>query len=103
MKIRKDDSVVVTAGKDKGKTGKVRSIHAKQERVVVGGVNMIKKHARATGQVRQAGIIEMEEPISVSDVMLMCGKCNHPTRVGSRILEDGKRVRICRRCQEVID
>ncbi|MFC2020509.1 50S ribosomal protein L24 [Chloroflexota bacterium] len=103
MKIRKNDSVLVIAGKDKGKQGKVRFAYPKGGRVMVEGVNLIKKHARATGQARQAGIIEREETINISDVKLLCGKCNRPARVGSRSLEGGKRVRICRRCNEVID
>ena len=103
MKIRKNDTVLVIAGKDRGKKGKIRFAHPKNERILVEGINFIKKHARATGQVRQAGIIEQEAPIHVSDVMLLCSKCNHPTRVGFRFLEDGKKVRICRVCHEVID
>ena len=103
MKIRKNDTVLIIAGKDRGKKGKVRFAHPKNERVLVEGINMIKKHTRAMRQVRQAGIIEREAPIHVSDVMLLCGKCNKPTRVGSRFLEDGKKVRICRICHEVID
>ncbi len=103
MKIRKDDTVLVIAGKDKGKKGKVRTAYPKKERVLVEGINFIKKHARAMRQVRQAGIIEREAPIHVSDVMLLCSKCDHPTRIGSRFLDNGKKVRICRRCREVID
>ena len=103
MKIRKNDDVLVTAGKDKGKKGKVRFAYPKDDRVLVEGVNFIKKHARATGQVKQAGIIEREAPINVSDVMLICSKCNKPTRVGSRILGDGKKARFCHQCNEVID
>ena len=103
MKIRKNDTVLVIAGKDKGKKGKVRFAYPKNERVLVEGINFIKRHARATGQVRQAGIIEREEPLNVSDVMLVCGKCNRPTRVGFRSLADGKKVRICHSCNEVID
>lgn len=103
MKIRKNDDVLVTAGKDKGKKGKVRFAYPKDDRVLVEGVNFIKKHARATGQARQAGIIEREATINVSDVMLLCSKCNRPTRVGSRILGDGKKVRVCHQCKEVID
>lgn len=103
MKIRKNDTVLVIAGKDKGKTGKVRHAYPKHEHLLVEGVNFIKKHTRATGQVRQAGIIEREETISVSDVLLVCGKCNKPTRIGFRFLEDGKKVRVCHRCKEVID
>jgi len=103
MKIRKNDTVLVIAGKDRGKKGKVRFTHPKNKRVLIEGINLIKKHARATGQVRQAGIIEREEAIHVSDVMLLCSKCNRPTRVGSRFLEDGKKVRICHVCHEEID
>ncbi len=103
MKIRKDDTVLVIAGRDRGKKGKVRFAHPKDKKMVVEGINFIKKHARATGRVKQAGIIEQEAPITVSNVMLLCGRCNHPTRVGFRFLEDGRKVRICRSCHEVID
>ena len=103
MKIKKDDNVLVIAGKDKGKKGKVRFAYPKHERVLVEGVNFVKKHARAARQARQAGIIEREAPISISEVMLLCNKCNHPTRVGLKVLEDGKKVRVCRVCHEVVD
>jgi len=103
MKIRKNDTVLVITGKDKGKKGKVRFAYPKKERVLVEGINFIKRHMRATGQVRQAGIIEREATIQVSNVMLLCNKCNHPTRVGFHTLEDGRKVRICRSCGEVID
>jgi large subunit ribosomal protein L24 len=103
MKIRKNDTVLIIAGKDKGKKGKVRFAYPKDERLLVDGINFIKRHSRARGAVRQAGIIEREAPIPVSDVMLLCNKCNHPARVGFRLLADGKRVRICRSCGEVID
>ena len=103
MKIRKDDTVLVIAGKDKGKRGKVRSAHPKDERLLVEGINFIKRHTRARGRVRQAGIIELETPIQVSNVMLLCNKCNRPTRIGFHFLEDGKKVRFCRSCGEVVD
>jgi large subunit ribosomal protein L24 len=103
MKIRKDDTVLVIAGRDRGKKGKVRFAHPKDKKLVVEGINFIKKHARATGRVKQAGIIEQEAPVTVSNVMLLCSRCNHPTRVGFRFLEDGRKVRICRSCHEVID
>ncbi len=103
MKIRKNDTVQVMAGKDRGKRGKVRFAYPKKNRVLVEGINFIKKHSRARGQVKQAGIIDMEVPIDASDVMLLCEKCNRPTRVGFTFLEDGKKVRICRKCKEVID
>ncbi len=103
MKIRKNDTVQVMAGKDRGKRGKVRFAYPKKNRVLVEGINFIKKHSRARGQVKQAGIIDLEAPIDVSDVMLLCEKCNRPTRVGFTFLEDGRKVRICRKCKEVID
>ena len=103
MKIHKNDTVLVIAGKDKGKKGKVRFTHPKDERILVEGVNFIKKHSRARGQAKQAGIIDLEAPIQVSNVMLLCSKCDHPTRVGFTFLEDGRKVRICRSCNEVID
>ncbi|TET40804.1 MAG: 50S ribosomal protein L24 [Dehalococcoidia bacterium] len=103
MKIRKDDTVLVIAGKDKGKKGKVRQSLPKESRVVVEGVNVVKRHMRPRGTARQAGIIEREAPLQVSNVMLLCTKCNRPTRIGFRFLEDGTKVRICRRCGEVID
>ena len=103
MKIRKNDTVLVTTGKDKGKKGKVRFAYPKKEQVLVEGVNFIKRHTKAKGQVRQAGIIELEVPISISNAVLLCSKCNHPTRVSFTFLEDGRKVRICRSCHEVID
>ena len=103
MKIRKDDTVLIIAGKDRGKKGKVRFAHPKDQRLIVEGINLIKKHSRARRAARQAGIIELEAPVHVSDVMLLCNKCNHPTRVGLRFLEDGRKVRVCRSCHEIID
>ena len=103
MKIKKDDTVLVIAGKDKGKKGKVRFAYPEKNRVMVEGVNMIKKHSKPKQQVRQAGIIEREAPINVSDVMLVCGKCNKPARIGYRILQDGRKARVCRACGEVVE
>jgi len=103
VKIRKDDTVLVIAGKDRGKKGKVRFAYPKNNTLVVEGINFIRKHARATGRVKQAGIIEQEAQIAVSNVMLLCSRCNNPPRVGFRFLEDGRKVRICRVCHEVIE
>ncbi|MBA7507015.1 50S ribosomal protein L24 [subsurface metagenome] len=103
MKIRKNDTVIIITGKDKGKSGKVRRAFPKEDRVVVEGLNMIKRHSRAPRATRQAGIIELEAPIRLSNVMLLCDKCGKPTRVGFRFLADGKKARICNACQEVID
>src|SRR4030042_3744066 len=98
MKIRKNDTVLVVAGKDKGKKGKVRRALPKEDKVVVEGGNMIKRHSKTKGQARQAGIIELEAPLDVSKVMLICNKCNHPVRVGFRFLENGKKARLCHAC-----
>jgi large subunit ribosomal protein L24 len=103
MKIRKNDNVLVVTGKDKGKRGRVRFAYPKKNRVLVEGVNFIKMHSRARAQMRQAGIIEREAPINVSNVMLVCDRCNRPVRIGFRKLEDGRKVRICRACSEVVD
>jgi large subunit ribosomal protein L24 len=103
MNIRKNDMVLVIAGKDKGKKGKVRFAYPKTERIMVEGINFTKKHSKAKGAARQAGIIEREAAIPVSNVMLLCSKCNHPARIGFRPLADGRKVRFCRVCNEVID
>ena len=103
MKIRKNDNVLVIAGKDKGKKGKVRFAYPKDEKIIIKKINFIKKHSRAKGQARQAGIIDLEAPMHVSNVMFVCDKCNHPARIGFRRLEDGRKVRICLTCREVID
>jgi large subunit ribosomal protein L24 len=103
MKIKKDDTVLIITGKDKGKKGKVRFAYPEDKRIMVEGINMVKKHAKAQKQLRQAGIIEREAPISVDSVMLMCSKCNKPTRVGYSILQDGRKARICRACREVVE
>jgi large subunit ribosomal protein L24 len=103
MRIRKNDNVLVITGKDKGKRGRVRFAYPRKNRVLVEGVNFIKMHSRARAQMRQAGIVEREAPIDVSNVMLVCSRCNRPVRVGFRKLEDGRKVRICRSCGEVVD
>ena len=103
MNIRKNDTVLVIAGKDRGKKGRVRFAYPDKKRLLVEGINFVKKHSRARGAVRQAGIIEREAPIHISDVMLVCAKCSKPARVGSRFLADGRKVRFCRSCGEVID
>ena len=103
MKIKKEDTVLVIVGKDKGKKGKVRQIMPKDNVLIIEGVNIIKRHMKPRGQARQAGIIEREAPLQISNVMLLCPKCNKPVRIKSKILEDGKRVRVCGKCDEVIN
>jgi len=103
INLKRDDKVKVVAGKDKGKIGKVLKVDQKKCRVLVENINMVKRHARPSAQNRQGGIIEREAPISWSNVMLMCNKCMTPVRVKMQILEDGKKKRICRKCDEFID
>ena len=102
-KLRKDDKVKVIAGKDKGKIGKVLKVNNKKNRALVENVNMIKRHSRPTAQNRQGGIIEGEAAIHWSNLMLMCGKCMSPTRIKMQRLENGKKVRACSKCDEIID
>ncbi len=101
-KIKREDFVVVIAGKDRGKRGKVLRVIPKKQRVVVEGVNIVKKHQKPTAN-SPGGIIEKPAPIHVSNVMLICPKCGTPTRVGFTFLEDGTKVRKCKKCGEVID
>ena len=104
MKIRKGDTVEVITGDDRGTRGTVHRVLPAEKRVLVSGVNLVKKHQRRTGDVRtQVGIIEREAPIHISDVMLVCPRCSKKTRVGYRILEDGTKVRVCRSCDETIE
>ena len=104
MKIRKGDTVEVISGDDKGMRGTVHLAFPKEQRVIVSGVNVVKKHQRGTGNIRtQVGIIEREAPIHVSNVALVCPHCDRPTRVGYRFAPDGTKSRVCRKCQEVID
>ena len=100
--VKKNDKVMVMAGKDKGKTGKVLRINRKTDRVIVEKVNMIKRHVRPS-QKTKGGIMERESPIHVSNVMIYCDKCSKPVRAGTRVLEDGKKARYCKKCNEVFD
>lgn len=102
-RIKKDDKVKVIAGKDKGKIGKVLKVNRKKNRVLVENVNMVKRHARPSAQNRQGGIIEGEAAIHWSNLMLMCGKCMSPARIKMQRLENGKKVRACSKCDEIID
>jgi large subunit ribosomal protein L24 len=124
MKIQKGDTVEVIAGDDKGQRGTVHRVVPGQEkvrghspkglrrmgaepdrdRVVASGINLVKKHQRPTGDVKtQAGIIEREAPLHISNVALVCPHCQKATRVGYQVLEDGAKVRVCKRCHQTID
>ena len=97
MKIRKDDMVVVIAGSDKGKQGKVLSVDPKANKVLVEGVQVASKHYKARRQGEEGGIIKKETPVFASKVMLVCPKCGKATRVGHAVV-DGKKVRTCKKC-----
>ncbi len=100
--IKKNDTVKVIAGKDKGKSGKVLRVIPKKDRAIVEKVNMVKRHMKPNQQTRQGGILEREAPIHISNIMLICSKCTDPTRVGYKTIDDRK-VRYCKKCDEVID
>jgi len=101
--IKKDDKVKIIAGKDKGKVGKVLSLNKNKGRIVVEGINIVKRHTRPSAQHRQGGIIESEAPVDWSNVVLMCNKCVQPIRIKMKRLEDGNKMRVCRKCGEMID
>ncbi len=103
-KVKVNDKVKVITGKDKGKIGKVLRLLKDKKKIVVEGINMIKRHSKPTSAKNsQGGIIEKEAPFDISNVMLVCNSCVKPTRVKMHILEDGKRVRKCQKCNEFID
>jgi len=101
--IKKNDKVKVIAGKDNGKVGKVIDILQKTNRLLIENVNMVKRHTRPSASNKQGGIVEGEAGIHWSNVMLMCNKCIAPVRIKMQRLEDGKKVRVCRKCNEIID
>jgi len=103
MRIKRDDFVEVISGEYKGKRGKVLRVIPKEGKVIVENINMRKKHQRPTPSLREGGIIEREEPIYASKVMVICPTCDKATRVGMKRLEDGRKVRYCKKCGELID
>ncbi len=94
---------MVTSGREKGKTGKVLGVLAAKNALTVDKVNMVKRHLKPSAKHKHGGIVEKEAPIAVSNIMLLCEKCKGPVRVGTKRLEDGKKVRYCKKCSEVID
>jgi large subunit ribosomal protein L24 len=101
--IKKNDKVVVVAGKEKGKIGTVLKVDSEKGRALVEKINMVKRHTRPGGKQAQGGIVEKEAPIQISNLMIMCSKCAEPTRIGKRVLEDGSRVRVCKKCGELLE
>jgi len=98
--IKKNDKVIVLAGKEQGKIGNVLKVDIEKGRAIVEKINVIKRHSRARSKTPKGGIIEKEAPIQISNLMLICNKCAEPTRIGKKILEDGSRVRVCKKCGE---
>ena len=101
-RLKKGDMVKVVAGKEKGKSGKILRIIGKKNRVTVEKLNFIKKHQKPDAKAK-GGILQKEGPIHISNVMYLCGKCNSAVRVGYRVLEDGRKVRTCKKCSELLD
>jgi large subunit ribosomal protein L24 len=102
MQIKKNDNVLVISGKEKGKKGRVIAVYPAENRLLIEKLNMIKRHTRPTQQLRQGGIVEKEGPISMSNVKLICSKCDKPTAAVRKIQEDGTRLRVCKNCNETL-
>ena len=102
--IRRNDNVVVVTGKDRGKRGRVLKVLPEKNRLIVEGVNFIKRHTKPNPQRQiKGGVVEREASLHASNVQLVCPECGRPTRVGRKILGDGRKVRICRKCEGVVD
>lgn len=102
--VRRNDNVVVLAGKDRGKRGRVLKVLPERNRLIVEGVNFIKRHTRPNpGQNIKGGVVEREASLHASNVQVVCPECSEPTRIGHRLLGDGRKVRICRKCEGVVD
>jgi large subunit ribosomal protein L24 len=101
--IRKNDSVMVIGGKERGKTGKVLRVLPEKDALIIERVNMVKRHSKPRGAQQPGGIVEKEAALHASNIMIMCDKCNAPVRIGHKQLGDGKKVRMCRRCGEALD
>ena len=103
LHVKKDDLVIIIAGKDKGKSGKVLRVMPDKGRVLVENLNLIKRHTRPSRTSNEGGIIEKEAPIALSNVQLLCHGCNKPSRTGIRVLEDGSKSRFCKKCNEIVN
>jgi large subunit ribosomal protein L24 len=101
--VKKGDTVYILSGKDRGKKGKVLAVKPDGNKVLVEGVNIVTKHKKPRSQYQQGGLIQQESPIHSSNVMLVCNKCKAPTKVGKKLLDNGQKARVCKKCGEVID
>jgi len=102
-RIKKEDTVLVTKGRDRGRSGSVRIVIPRKNRVIVSGVNVVKRHMRPRGPQQPGGIIEREAPIALANVRPVCPACEKPVRVGYRLLADGRKVRYCKKCDANFD
>ncbi|MEI7640358.1 MAG: 50S ribosomal protein L24 [bacterium] len=103
IKVKKNDIVTVISGSDKGKSGKVLKVFPKEGKVIVEKVNFVKKHTKPSQKVQQGGIVEKEAPVNISKVKVICNKCGKPSRMKITTIAGGKRVRVCKKCNEMID
>ena len=103
LHVKKDDLVMIVAGKDKGKSGKILRVLPEKERVLVENLNLIKRHTRPSQTNSEGGIIEKEAPIAISNVQLLCPGCSKPARTGIKVLEDGSKARFCKKCNEIVN
>ena len=101
MKLKKGDEIIVIAGKDKGRKGKIEKVFSKEGKVLIPGINLVKKHLKPRKEGEKGGIVEIAKPLDVSKVALVCPKCGKPTRVGYLITKDSKE-RICKKCRQTI-
>ena len=103
MNVNRDDTVLVIAGKDKGKRGRVREVRPADNKIIIEGINIVKKHTKGRQGARQAGIVEQEAPLAASKVMVVCPSCDRGTRIGHTFLDNGQKVRQCRHCGQVFE
>ncbi len=102
LRIKKGDTVQTIKGRDRGKKGKVIAIFSQGKRALVEGINLVRKHKRRTQTDQKGGIVSIEAPIAISNLMVVCKSCNHPVRIGFKILKDGEKSRFCKSCKEAI-
>lgn len=108
MKLKKGDQIIVTKGKDKGRKGKIEKVFPKSGKILIPGINVYKRHMKSRGEKQPGGIVDIVKPLPVSNVALLCPKCNKPTRLGLKVdkkdlsRRQAGKLRICRKCQSVI-
>ena len=102
LKVNKGDIIQITKGKDRGKKGKVLQINLEKKRALIEGLNMVKKHKRKTRQDQQGGIISIESPIAIANIMYYCKACERPVRLGITVQKDGAKTRFCKACKQTV-